>query len=219
MNVSLETNDYLVVFQPTIQPSVLSVYGSSVPCEGKPREQLANHADLTFSIGQLMAEIKKALQAAIDDKAQTKAQTKGNSYLPKSRERRRHDRLAFQLEVFDLYMNGQLVWEIAKQLHTKPSTVKSALAVAMELTGVERAKHGKAWFTHHKKTCANCNGKEAVNYACRLVAQRIRAFGEARQQRRAESAKSYIPPMPVKSEKSAFAKWDAQHPEYPYNRS
>ncbi len=115
-------------------------------------QQLLILVDLSYPPSRLMPRIEEELKAAIESRSKTQR----HDYLPADRKRRRHDKLGSQLEVYDLYVNGEPTWKISRTLKRPLGTVRSALATAIKLIRVERPRTGKAWEKKHKSECGRC---------------------------------------------------------------
>ncbi len=177
-------------------------------------QQLLILVDLSYPPSRLMPRIEEELKAAI----KSRSKTQRHDYLPADRKRRRHDKLGSQLEVYDLYVNGNPTWKISRMLGRSLGTVRSALATAIKLIRGERPPTGKAWEKKHKSECGRCGRAKDLDKGCSEAARFFAAKKNAYKAVFEDyNHRDYLPPLPVKSEKSAFATWDAKNPRKRYH--
>ncbi len=176
-------------------------------------QQLLILVDLSYPPSRLMPRIEEELKAAIESRSKTQR----HDYLPADRKRRRHDKLGSQLEVYDLYVNGEPTGKISRTLNRPLGTVRSALATAIKLIRGERPRTGRAWEKKHKSECGQCgrikelffggldlNCPEAMRYIDAGANASEAVFNDYNHQ-------DFLPPLPVKSEKSALETWEIKH--------
>lgn len=189
--------------EPIFSPAVTLVDAGLVDT---PPGTLTIRLDLSYPNDALDFYIREQI-------AKTRAAGNKNKNFPEKK-RDRHDKVTQQLEVFDMRMRGESIWQIAKTLRKSQSTIKSMYETARKLIGSIKPKHGRAWYRLHVKTCPTCNAIGEATLQCAIVSQRREKEGKFHRQRDKEIDQFWIPPLPVQSEKSAFAKWESRHPKW-----
>jgi hypothetical protein len=208
----LTVDDYQPLFAEASLPDPISTYDlydgpydEWQPPPGIKRGQiLVIEADLGIPVTSLLPAIEEAIKTAQKERPNGT----GRGYLSADRKRSRHSNLTFQLRVYDLYMNGEPVRRIAQSVSKAPGTIKSALRAAIKLILGDRPKTGRAWITRHLLKCSICRQDESSSFDCPEMEKFLMGTVHAMEQ----DQKTSLPPISVKGEKSAFAKWDAKHP-------
>ena len=171
---------------------------TDVRAPGRRYHRLTLTLDLDYPRDILLTKVDEEIAKAVQ--SLPKNERKGS--LAAKRKRRRHDKLTFQLRVYDLYMCGEPTWQIARTLRKPRGTVNSALATAVKIVRGERPRTGRAWEKHHLKVCRRCRANKTLDFFCPAVVQQYRKIGDAATHRQRDS--TYLPPLPVQGEKSAF---------------
>jgi hypothetical protein len=189
----------------TIIPPALTLIEAGLV--NTPPGTLTIQLDLGHVDGDLLECVKEALRKARAGmpKSRRTAEKKGRTH---------QDKFTDQLRVFDAGSLGASVWEIAKTEGKPQSTVKSMLKAIRKRIGSEKPHHGRAWYAHHVKICPICHQIGIPSNTCPSVAERRKREGQVHEARIREFQRTYIPPLLVSSEKAAFGRWDAQHPDY-----
>lgn len=132
-----------------------------------------------------------------------------------TRHRNHHRKLLSLLRVFRLALEGWSDAEIAK-LEGKPiTTIKSQVKAASKLLGATPVR-GKGWKDKHKEICSTCKAIGILSYQqCSIARARLEMLRPSEKKKSRPSAipRQFepwrLPPRAVHSEKSAFARYDA----------
>ena len=119
-------------------------------------------------VNELLPLIEDAIKSARENKKKRKQQ--GRNISPP--QRRRLDKVDFQLKVFDMATEGKTFREIARHLRKRESTVKSAYLIACHhIAGKKIDKKRKAFLFHfnaetHLRECPTCKKAEREEQFC-----------------------------------------------------